>query len=73
MESGGEYNFGALCEELSDLIEPEQLLGDLNTSAERLIGLESRLRERGVPDSIMTMPKVGLANIPEKLKRWGLL
>lgn len=73
MESGGEYNFGAICEKLSDLIKPNQLLDDLNTTAEQLIGLENRLRERGVSDSIMTMPKVGLANIPEKLKRWGLL
>lgn len=73
MESGGEYNFSAICEELSDLIKPEQLLDGLHKTAEQLIGLEGRLRKRGVPDSIMTMPKVGLANIPEKLKRWGLL
>ena len=73
MESGGEYNFSAICEELSDLIKPEQLLDGLHKTAEQLIGLEGRLRKRGVPGSIMTMPKVGLANIPEKLKRWGLL
>jgi len=73
MESGGEYNFGAICDELSDLISPDDLLNSLNTTAKQLVDLKDKLRERGVPDGIMTMPKVGLANLPEKLKRWGLL
>jgi serine/threonine-protein kinase HipA len=73
MERGGEYDYNAIAEHLSDLLPPQQLLACLNETALNLCDLKQRLERRGVPDSILEYASIGYAAIPEKLSRWGLL
>jgi len=72
LESGGEFNFPAICEALNHYIEPEHLLNELKHTASKLVGLESRLRNRGVPESIICFPSIGLNFLEDKFKKWGL-
>lgn len=72
-EFAGEYRFDAIAESLADLIEPDLLLSELQDLAIRLVGLKSRLAQRGVPQTILDFPAIGFDYLPEKLKRWGLV
>lgn len=73
LEIGGDFNFRAICNSLSDLLEPEQLLSELQILATRLQSLPDDLRELGVPEQILGHPSIGFRFITEKLERWGLL
>lgn len=73
LEEGGHYHWQAIAERLSDLAEPEYMLCELGGLAQKLSGLSQRLRERGVPESIMTMPVMGFDYLEDKLQRWQLL
>lgn len=73
LESGGEYNFLAISESLADLIPPDDVLKTLKSTAEQLVDLPNRLKQRGVSDKILTYPAIGFAYLPERLKKWGLL
>lgn len=73
LETGGEYHFPAIAQALADLVEPDTLLAALQHTARQLYGLENRLRQRGVPEQIMSMPSIGFKFIADKLHRWGLL
>lgn len=73
LETGGEYNFPAIAHALAELVEPDTLLAALQQTARQLYGLENRLRQRGVPEQIMSMPSIGFKFIADKLHRWGLL
>jgi serine/threonine-protein kinase HipA len=72
-EEGGEYDWLAIAEALSDTVPAPTLVQELRTLADKLVGLEGRLRERGVPERILTMPAVGLNTLESRLKRWRLL
>ncbi|MBD3895249.1 type II toxin-antitoxin system HipA family toxin [Halomonas sp. ML-15] len=71
-EEGGEYDWSAIAAALDDLIPAERLMSALRQLAAELMGLEERLRQRGVPERILSMPAVGLASLDERLVRWGL-
>lgn len=73
LETGGEYDFIGIADELADLIPSEILLQALKETARQLVDLKSRLEHRGVPDQIINMPSIGFDFISEKLTRWGLL
>ncbi|WP_290909699.1 HipA domain-containing protein [Halomonas sp.] len=73
LEAGGEYDWYAIAESLSDLVDPEQLMEALRRLAADLNGLDERLAGRGVPTRILDMPSVGLRTLGTRLKRWGLL
>ncbi|PJG85663.1 type II toxin-antitoxin system HipA family toxin [Conservatibacter flavescens] len=73
LEQGGQYNYAAIIESLSDLVEPEVLWQELRKLAAQLVDLKMRLTKRGVPKSILTFPSIGFDYLPEKLTRWGLL
>jgi serine/threonine-protein kinase HipA len=73
MERGGEYDFNAIAEHLSDLVSPQQLLACLNETALELADLKQRLNQRGVPSSILEYASIGYGAIQAKLSRWGLV
>lgn len=73
LEVGGEFDWRAIADSLSDLVDPEQLLESLQQLALNLEGLDERLAARGVPARILDMPAVGLRTVDARLKRWGLL
>jgi serine/threonine-protein kinase HipA len=73
LEAGGEYDWYAIAESLSDLVDPDQLMEALRRLAVDLNGLDERLAGRGVPTRILDMPSVGLRTLGTRLKRWGLL
>jgi serine/threonine-protein kinase HipA len=73
LEIGGEFDWAAIAESLTDLVSPERLMGELQQLASDLEGLDERLAARGVPARILEMPAVGLRSLETRLKRWGLL
>lgn len=73
LEVGGEYDFPQIALSLSDLVPADELLQALNDTARQLLDLKSRLKERGVPEQIISMPGINFNFIAERLVRWGLL
>ena len=72
LEIGGEYDFVAIADSLSDLMDKDELLTSLKKTATHLVDLKLRLKNRGVPEQILSMPSIGFDFISEKLTRWGL-
>lgn len=72
-EEGGEFDWPAIANALSDLVAPDELMEKLKAQAGRLMGLRERLQQRGVPARILDMPAVGLTTLDNKLSRWGLI
>ncbi|MBM7073592.1 type II toxin-antitoxin system HipA family toxin [Shewanella sp. 202IG2-18] len=72
LEIGGEYDFVAIANSLSDVVNKDELLGSLKKTADQLVELKSRLEHRGIPEQILLMPSIGFDFISEKLTRWGL-
>ncbi|WP_323639372.1 type II toxin-antitoxin system HipA family toxin [Pectobacterium polonicum] len=72
-EEGGRIDWFAIANALSSFIDPEDLIHELRTTARQLIGLKSRLIERGVPQRIIAMPVMAFDYIDEKLATWQLL
>lgn len=72
-EEGGNFNWINICNELSDIADPAQILNTLKAQASALSGLGQRLRNRGVSSNIINMPTFGFSRLDEKLKRWELL
>ncbi|MDC9818759.1 HipA domain-containing protein [Pectobacterium polonicum] len=72
-EEGGRIDWFAIANALSSFIDPEDLIHELSTTARQLIGLKSRLIERGVPQRIIAMPVMAFDYIDEKLATWQLL
>jgi len=70
-EEGGEYRWQAITEELSDLCPSETSLSALKKTANKLVGLQKRLEERGVPERILEVIQVKW--LEAKLTRWELL
>lgn len=73
LELGGRYDFIAICESLSDLIEPSILLKELKQTAEKLVDLTNRLQQRGVSEKILSHPAIAFDYLPKRLQDWGLL
>ena len=73
LENGGEYDFSAIAQSFADLADPDALLAELQSTAERLVDLKHRLHQRGVPSRILEIPVLGYDYLSEKLQRWGLL
>lgn len=71
-EEGGNFDWIAIAHALNDLAPAEQSISELKALAGKLIGLQERLHEHGVPERILTMPAVGLGTLDHRLKSWGL-
>ncbi|WP_145515042.1 type II toxin-antitoxin system HipA family toxin [Yersinia massiliensis] len=72
-EEGGNFNWKAIITELSDLADPNHVFYEFQQTAQKLMGLKSRLKMRGVPDSILNMPGMAFDYLDEKLQRWAQL
>jgi serine/threonine-protein kinase HipA len=74
-EEGGRFDWRGIALALTDLVEPERLCNELNALASQLVGLRDRLRQRGVPERILTMPAVGLDTLDRRMAlhrtEWG--
>lgn len=72
-ERGGDVLWSELCDSLADFGRPDYFKSELSHLADKLSGLTARLRTRGVPEQILTMPAMGFDYIEQRLNRWGLL
>jgi len=66
-EEGGRFDWRGIALALTDLVEPERLCNELNALASQFVGLRDRLRQRGVPERILTMPAVGLDTLDRRM------
>lgn len=73
LEKGGNYHFVNICQSLEDIIDPQMLLHELQMTAEKLLDLPKRLKQRGVSDNILKHPNIGFDYLPTRLKDWGLI
>lgn len=73
IELGGVYNFPAIAEHLSDLRSLNELMSALNETAVRLLGLEQRLRQRGVPELILAHSGIGFATLEARMQQWAIM
>lgn len=72
-EQGGQFDWYGIAQQLSDVVEPEQLIAELKALCRQLIGLKDRLIIRGAPEHFLAKPALGLANLDATLNRWKLL
>ncbi|MBU1620949.1 MAG: HipA domain-containing protein [Gammaproteobacteria bacterium] len=72
-ERGGDVLWLKLCDSLADFGHPDYLKSELCDLAGKLSGLTNRLRKRGVPEQILTIPAMGFDYKEQRLQRWGLL
>lgn len=72
-EQGGDVLWPKLCDSLADFGRPEYLKSELCILADKLTGLSARLKKRGVPEQILTIPAMGFDYTEQRLSRWGLL
>jgi len=70
-EEGGEYRWHAITEELGDLCPSNISFSALQNTAQKLVGLQDRLTERGVAERILRV--IQIEWLETKLTRWGLL
>ncbi|WP_067094565.1 hypothetical protein [Marinomonas atlantica] len=70
-KEGGEYRWHAITEELEDLCPSDILFSALQNTAQKLVGLQNRLTERGVAERILSV--IQIEWLETKLTRWGLL
>lgn len=73
LESGGNYRFDLIAQSLADLVEPDNLLTELNKTALNLVGLKERLQSRGVTMRLLNFPSIGFDYLSDKLQQWRLL
>ncbi|WP_417498499.1 type II toxin-antitoxin system HipA family toxin [Larsenimonas suaedae] len=71
-EEGGQFDWQAIARALSHHVPEDTMLDELRTLCRQLLGLEQRLATRGVPDSILKHPAIGLARLDQRLEQWGL-
>ena len=54
-------------------VSADGIIQRLESTAQKLIGLEDKLRGCDVPERIITFPSIGITTIEERLKRWELI
>ncbi len=72
-EEGGELNWIRIAEKLENLCPIKKSMDALQSTASKLVGLQDRLAERGVPNRIISFPTIGFEYLEQKLTRWELL
>jgi len=77
LEEGGNFNWQAITQNLEqtvpDAANADSLLREIQQMAHKLVGLQARLAERGVPRRILEYPAIQMAALDKKLEQWGLL
>jgi len=72
-EEGGDFRWKQIAENLEGLCPIERSIEALKDTASKLVGLENRLAERGVPERVLSFPAIGFEYLEQKLTRWELL
>ena len=72
-ERGGEIDWRAIVSNLPPAIDGERCFQSLRRAARKLLGLRSRLMNRGVSEQLLSIPALGMSSIDDRLARWGLL
>ncbi|MFK8079432.1 MAG: type II toxin-antitoxin system HipA family toxin [Granulosicoccus sp.] len=72
-EEGGELRWIQIAEKLENLCPIEKSMDALQSTAKKLVGLQERLAERGVPNRILNFPTIGFEYLEKKLTRWEML
>jgi serine/threonine-protein kinase HipA len=72
-EEAGRFDWLAIAQGLSDVVDPEQVINELRELAAQLGSLRERLAARGVPVQLLAKPTFGFDFLGEKLKQWQLL
>jgi serine/threonine-protein kinase HipA len=76
---GRAYEFSGICnwieiaQALKGYIAPDKLISELRTTASQLEGLGEKLKAKGVANTIIQNPAVGLIYLDERLKSWELI
>lgn len=73
LERGGDYDWQGIVQAVDGLVDADAAFAALQDTAQKLVGLKARLKQRGVPSSIVEMPNIGFGELEAKLKRWQLL
>ena len=71
-EEGGRFDWQGIAQRLDPLVPADDLLAELRQLGRRLKGLKARLRQRGVPNSILDLPALGFDYLDDKLDAWRL-
>lgn len=72
-ELGGEFKWHEIIRALAIYADVDWLTVQMEELADRLVGLQDRLVDRGMPESLINRPAVGLAQVENRLKAWELL
>ncbi|MBV1788328.1 HipA domain-containing protein [Marinobacterium sp. D7] len=72
-EQAGDLDWQAIVDQLSDLADSNLLMQVLRVLAAKLVGLKDRLLARGVSESLLAIPALGMNSIDKRLQLWGLL
>ncbi|SIR02723.1 type II toxin-antitoxin system HipA family toxin [Marinobacterium stanieri] len=72
-EQSGQIDWAGITQELADLADPEFMRHALQALAAKLVGLKGRLIDRGVSESLLSIPALGMGTIEKRLQAWGLL
>ncbi len=72
-EQGGQFDWHGIAQQLSDFVEPEQLIREMRVLCRQLVGLKSRLINLGAPREFLAKPVLGFDHLDATLKRWDLL
>ena len=74
-EEGGRFDWRGIALALADQVEPDRLLHELILLARQLSGLRERLRQRGAPERLLSLPAMGLDTLDNRLAlqlaEWG--
>jgi serine/threonine-protein kinase HipA len=74
-EEGGRFDWRGIALALADQVEPDRLILELSLLARQLPGLRERLRQRGAPERLLSLPAMGLDTLDHRLAlqlaEWG--
>ncbi|WXL25817.1 HipA domain-containing protein [Ectopseudomonas mendocina] len=73
IEQLGKTNWRALCTELAEFADPEQLFEHLRADAQTCLALPDLLLGLGLPEETWNAPMIPLKRLQATLKDWGLL
>lgn len=74
-ENGSNINYAGIIESISKdcSVDRDFVIYKIESLAYMLVGLYDRLKERGVPESILDYPSIGFSTLENRLRHWGVL
>lgn len=72
LELAGDVDWRGVCDALSSFVDPERAFERLRQDAEHLRALPDILVASGLPEVTLNHPLIGLRDLDQRLKNWGL-